>query len=117
MVHWVRKEYSRYNSNGIMYSLLVGSFSLAQYHNAPQLAAWCLHFMATNYNDLCKESGKEMKLLDDETLKYLEENRWPPVWYLKEQDYYERSMKQLEKEQIVQKNKKRKRNFRSCFFT
>lgn len=72
--------------------------------------------MATNYNDLCKDQGKDMKtVLDEETLKYLEENRWPPVWYLKEQDYYERTMRQMMLERDRKKEKKRKRACSGCF--
>lgn len=72
--------------------------------------------MAINYNALCREQGKEMKVLEDSTLKYLEDNRWPPVWYLKEQDHYERAMQQLEKERNLKKKKKRRRKIKaSCF--
>ena len=97
--------------------LLSASFILGEYHNAPQLSAWCLHFMATNYNDLCRDQGKELKVtLEESTLKYLEENRWPPVWYLKEQDYYERTMQRLSVEQSKKKEKKRTRMCSGCFW-
>ena len=71
--------------------------------------------MATNYNALCKEQSQEMKSLDTETLQYLEKNRWPPVWYLKEQDYYERTMAQLEREKNLKKKKKQRRKYSGCF--
>ena len=56
-----------------------------------------------------------MKLLDEEALKHVEEHRWPPVWYLKEQDYYERTMQQIEKEQNMKKDRKRNRKLKICF--
>ena len=94
------------------------SFILSEYHNAPQLSAWCLHFMCTNYNALCRSQGhREMRnVLDKKTLDYLEENRWPPVWYLKEQDYYERTVRNLATEQHKKREeKKRRRMCSGCF--
>ena len=95
------------------------SFILSEYHNAPQLSAWCLHFMCTNYNALCRSQGhREMRnVLDKKTLDYLEENRWPPVWYLKEQDYYERTVRNLATEQHKKREeKKRRRMCSGCFW-
>ncbi|KAF3828075.1 hypothetical protein GH733_001347 [Mirounga leonina] len=34
---------------------------LAQFHNAHQLAAWCLHHICTNYNSVCSKFRKEIK--------------------------------------------------------
>lgn len=92
---------------------VLATYKIAQLHNAPQLSAWCLHFMATNYNQLCKEEQKQVKQLDESTLKHLEEHRWPPVWYLKEQDYYERTIMELEREE--NEKKKRHRKYTTCF--
>ena len=64
--------------------------------------------MATNYNALCKEQSQEMTSLEAETLQYLEKNQWPPVWYLNEQDYYEETMAQLERQKNLKKKKKTK---------
>jgi len=114
IVKYIKDMYD--NGNNQVYSAALASYHLAQFHNAPQLSAWCIHFMAINYNALCREQGKEMKVLEDSTLKYLEDNRWPPVWYLKEQDHYERAMQQLEKERNLKKKKKRRRKIKaSCF--
>ena len=99
-----------------VYGIVIASYNVAKYHNAPQLESWCLHFMSTNYNKLCKQAGKEMdKHLDEESRKYLEEHRWPPIWYLKEQDFYERSMRQYEKELVEMKTKKRSKRCGGCF--
>lgn len=32
-----------------------------QFHNANQLAAWCLHHICTNYNSVCSKFRKEIK--------------------------------------------------------
>ncbi|KPP60007.1 rho-related BTB domain-containing protein 1-like, partial [Scleropages formosus] len=34
---------------------------LAQFHNANQLAAWCLHHICTHYNTICSKYRKEIK--------------------------------------------------------
>jgi len=107
----------RQEENNDVYEYVIGSYILGEYHNAPQLSAWCLHFMSTNYNDLCRHQKKEMKnSLDEETLKHLEEHRWPPVWYLKEQDYYEKTVQRMLTEQNEKRErKKRKRICSGCF--
>lgn len=34
-----------------------------QFHNARQLAAWCLHYICTNYNSVCRRFPREMKFM------------------------------------------------------
>ena len=93
------------------------SYILGEYHNAPQLSAWCKHFMSTNYNDLCRHQGKQLKSsLDEESLNYIEQNRWPPVWYLKERDYYDRTVKQMTLEQDRRKKEKKRKRTWSCLY-
>ncbi|NXR06483.1 RHBT2 protein, partial [Semnornis frantzii] len=36
---------------------------MTQFHNAQQLAAWCLHYICTNYNDVCRRFPREMKFM------------------------------------------------------
>ncbi|XP_075439260.1 rho-related BTB domain-containing protein 2-like isoform X3 [Ascaphus truei] len=36
---------------------------MAQLHNAKQLAAWCLHYICTNYNSVCRKFPREMKYM------------------------------------------------------
>lgn len=89
--------------------------TIAQLHNASQLASWCLYFMTVNYNDLCDKHSKELKEVNMTTLKYLEENRWPPVWYLKERDAYNRSSRELETEKEKKMKTRKKAKCHSCF--
>ena len=49
-------------------------------YNSKQLAAWCLHFVASNFIAFQKKS--EFKALEGENLEYVNEQRWPPVSYL-----------------------------------
>ncbi|KAM4852142.1 rho-related BTB domain-containing protein 1 isoform 1-T6 [Thomomys bottae] len=74
---------------------------LAQFHNANQLAAWCLHHICTNYNSVCSKFRKEIKSKSAENQEYFERHRWPPVWYLKEEDHYQRVKREREKEDIA----------------
>ncbi|KAL1137900.1 hypothetical protein AAG570_009595 [Ranatra chinensis] len=67
-------------------------------HNADQLADWCMNHLCTNYNRLCKMSPKLLRSLHPDNQDYLTENRWPPVWYLKDYDYYDKCISEREKE-------------------
>ncbi|XP_078498810.1 rho-related BTB domain-containing protein 1 [Lissotriton helveticus] len=81
---------------------------LAQFHNAHQLAAWCLHHICTNYNSVCSKMRKEIKSKSADNQKYFEAHRWPPVWYLKEEDHYQRVKKEREKDDLPLNNHSRK---------
>ncbi|XP_033920594.1 rho-related BTB domain-containing protein 2-like [Melopsittacus undulatus] len=72
---------------------------LTQFHNAQQLAAWCQHYICTNYNSVCRRFPRHMKFMAPETRAHLERHRWPPVWYLKEEDLYLRCKKEREREE------------------
>ncbi|XP_031751066.1 rho-related BTB domain-containing protein 2-like isoform X1 [Xenopus tropicalis] len=87
---------------------------MAQFHNAKQLADWCLHYICTNYNSVCRKFPREMKYMSPENKSHFERHRWPPVWYLKEEDRYLRCKREREKEEEII----RKQNSKSkwCFW-
>ncbi|XP_036024344.1 rho-related BTB domain-containing protein 1 isoform X2 [Onychomys torridus] len=87
---------------------------LAQFHNANQLAAWCLHHICTNYNSVCSKFRKEIKSKSAENQEYFERHRWPPVWYLKEEDHYQRVKREREKEDLALKKHYSRRRW--CFW-
>jgi Rho-related BTB domain-containing protein 1/2 len=66
----------------------------SQIHNADQLSEYCLHQIAIHYNDICHRNTKSLRNLHPENQAYLNRNRWPPVWYLKEYDYFERCVRE-----------------------
>lgn len=72
--------------------------SFPQLHNAHQLAEWCMSYLCVNYNIICRVSPKSLKALHPDNQEYLREHRWPPVWYLKDYDYYQRCMNELTRE-------------------
>ncbi|OXU26125.1 hypothetical protein TSAR_007468 [Trichomalopsis sarcophagae] len=67
-------------------------------HNADQLADWCMNHLCVNYNKLCKMSPRSLRLLHPENQEYLSEHRWPPVWYLKDYDYYQKCLAEQDRE-------------------
>lgn len=71
---------------------------MLQLHNAHQLAEWCMSYLCVNYNIICKTLPKNLKALHPDNQDYLRENRWPPVWYLKDFDYYQRCMNEMNRE-------------------
>ncbi|KAG7490039.1 rho-related BTB domain-containing protein 2-like isoform X2 [Solea senegalensis] len=87
---------------------------LAQFHNAKQLSAWCLHHICTNYNSICRKFPKDMKAMAPENQRHFEKQRWPPVWFLKEEDRYLRSQKEREREEEILRKQHTKRGW--CFW-
>uniref|UniRef100_A0A7N9AW27 Rho-related BTB domain-containing protein 1 n=1 Tax=Mastacembelus armatus TaxID=205130 RepID=A0A7N9AW27_9TELE len=87
---------------------------LAQFHNAKQLSAWCLHHICTNYNSICRKFPKDMKAISPENQRHFEKQRWPPVWFLKEEDRYLRSQKEREREEEILRKQHTKRGW--CFW-
>lgn len=67
-------------------------------HNAHQLAEWCMSYLCVNYNIICRVSPKSLKALHPDNQDYLREHRWPPVWYLKDYDYYQRCINEMNRE-------------------
>uniref|UniRef100_A0AAY4ATS6 Rho-related BTB domain-containing protein 1 n=1 Tax=Denticeps clupeoides TaxID=299321 RepID=A0AAY4ATS6_9TELE len=84
---------------------------LAQFHCAHQLTDWCLHHICTNYNSVCRKFPRDMKAKSAENQEYFEKHRWPPVWYLKEDDHYQRSRKEREKEDYLYQKRQCKRKW------
>ncbi|KAG7259258.1 hypothetical protein CRUP_013141 [Coryphaenoides rupestris] len=50
-----------------------------------------------------------------ENQEYFERHRWPPVWYLKEEDHYQRARKEREKEDLVANKHQTRRRW--CFWS
>ncbi|KAK5645526.1 hypothetical protein RI129_006826 [Pyrocoelia pectoralis] len=67
-------------------------------HNAHQLADWCMNHLCVNYNKLCRMSPRSLRLLHPDNQAYLVEHRWPPVWYLKDYDYYQKCLVERDRE-------------------
>lgn len=46
-----------------------------------------------------------------ENQEHFEKHRWPPVWYLKEEDHYQRARKEREKEDYLYQKRQCKRKW------
>jgi len=84
-----------------------------QIHNADQLSDWCLSYLALNYNSACRRFPKVLRGLLPENQAYLNLNRWPPIWYLKDYDMYQRLLSE-QKRSEKQPNLKRSRDPSGC---
>ncbi|XP_048001664.1 rho-related BTB domain-containing protein 1 [Leguminivora glycinivorella] len=62
-------------------------------HNAHNLADWCVWRLCGAYDRVCR--ARALPASRD----YLSENRWPPVWYVKEYDFYQKCVTEQSKEQ------------------
>ncbi|KAJ8715450.1 hypothetical protein PYW07_009932 [Mythimna separata] len=63
-------------------------------HNAHNLADWCMWRLCGAYDRVCRA-----RHLTQPSRDYLSDNRWPPVWYVKEFDYYQKCVNEQSKEQ------------------
>ena len=80
-----------------------------QVHNATQLSGWCLSYLAHNYNTVARRFPKVLRGLLPENQATLNLNRWPPIWYLKDYDLYQRMQTEHNKSE-KQTNLKRARS-------
>ena len=74
----------------------------SQVHNADQLADWCLGFLSQNYNHICRRHPKVLRNLHPENQAWLNVHRWPPVWYLKDHDFYQVDSRHEKKRQGIE---------------
>jgi Rho-related BTB domain-containing protein 1/2 len=65
-----------------------------QLHNSDQLADWCLYTLAVQYDNSSHRFARSLRSLHPENQAYLNKNRWPPVWFTREFDYYERCVRE-----------------------
>ncbi|XP_054721426.1 rho-related BTB domain-containing protein 2-like [Uloborus diversus] len=70
-----------------------------QVHNAHQLSDWCQYYIIINYVAMSIKYPKLLRSLHPDNQAYLNKNRWPPLHYLKEQDYYERCLREREQKE------------------
>lgn len=84
---------------------------MAQFHCAEQLTSWCLHHICTNYNNVCRKFPRDMRAKSAENQEYFEKQRWPPVWFLKEDDHYQRALKERQQEDSLNLKRQSRRRW------
>ncbi|GFY66642.1 rho-related BTB domain-containing protein 1 [Trichonephila inaurata madagascariensis] len=67
-----------------------------QVHNADQLAEWCQYYIIILYQDISLNAPKLIRSLHPDNQAYLNKNRWPPAHFLKEQEFYDRCLREQE---------------------
>jgi len=85
-------------------------FEECQIHSANQLSDWCMNYLAQNYNAICRKFPKVLRNLLPENQAALNLNRWPPVWYLKDYDFYEHLVMDREREERPKSLKRSRSN-------
>uniref|UniRef100_A0A8C7GJ77 Rho-related BTB domain-containing protein 1 n=1 Tax=Oncorhynchus kisutch TaxID=8019 RepID=A0A8C7GJ77_ONCKI len=75
------------------------------------ILGWCLHHICTNYNSVCRKFPRDMKAKSTNNQDYFEKHRWPPVWFLKEDDHYQRARKERDKEDFLYQRRQCKRKW------
>eukprot|EP00092_Neocalanus_flemingeri_P023709 GFUD01025714.1.p1 GENE.GFUD01025714.1~~GFUD01025714.1.p1 ORF type:complete len:574 (+),score=111.78 GFUD01025714.1:98-1819(+) len=83
-----------------------------QIHNADQLSEWCLAYLAQNYNTVCRRFPKVLRTLFPENQAFLNINRYPPIWYLKDHDLYQRMASEQKKTEKPKNLKRASSRFR-----
>lgn len=68
---------------------------------------WCPTLLLS----LCLLSNQAALFFVPENQEYFEKHRWPPVWYLKEEDHYQRARKEREKEDYLHLKRQPKRRW------
>ncbi|KAJ8317485.1 hypothetical protein KUTeg_005389 [Tegillarca granosa] len=77
----------------------------AQLHNAGQLAHWCSSYLCLNYQALSRHYKKQVQSLQKENQIFLEKNRWPPEWHLREVEYYTNATADARPKKLIQQKR------------
>ncbi|KAK3791334.1 hypothetical protein RRG08_012518 [Elysia crispata] len=86
----VEQLQSCYDSREEMLQDALSLVEPAKLYNANQLLRFCLFTLSTNFSDVQAHFHKLFLTLPEETRDLVELQRWPPAWYLKEKEQYER---------------------------
>ena len=68
----------------------------AETHNASQLKSWGEHYIIVHYDKILQQNRSALTMLPVNVAETLEARRWPPVWYLMENEWYKKTMEQQE---------------------
>jgi len=82
----------------------------SQMYNATQLSQWCFAYIGHNYMEIYQKFPKIMKSLSPDNQAMLNLSRWPPIWYIKDFEIYERFVESMatEKERTSLTRKRRR---------
>lgn len=78
----------------------------AEMHNASQLKSWGEHYIIVHYEKILQQSQTALKMLPVKTARTLEARRWPPVWYLRENEWYKKAVNDMETMRRLRENRR-----------
>ncbi|XP_077992388.1 rho-related BTB domain-containing protein 1-like [Glandiceps talaboti] len=88
---------------------VINLLKVTKMHNANQLHQWCLTFVASNFIDIHQKYARHLHSINSGEAHYLQRHQWPPLWYLKEKDYYDKAKLERDKsERTTTRKGKRK---------
>lgn len=68
----------------------------AEMHNATQLKSWGEHYIIIHYEKILQQNQTALELLPVKMARAMETKRWPPLWYLVENEWYVKTIKENE---------------------
>lgn len=77
--------------------MALGLIGPATLHGAKQLVEHCTWMLRVNYKDLIENNASVVETFDHRLQSELVRDRWPPVWYLKEVEIYEKALLEMNK--------------------
>lgn len=83
----------------------------AQFHNANILSDWCMKYLSNHFLMISKKYLKLFHKLSPENIRFIEKNKWPPEWYMKELAYYDSMLAQSKKSKKSKCNFQQKQQF------
>ena len=97
-------------SEVVFFFLIPEHLLVAEMHNATHLKSWGEHYITVHYEEIIEHNRTALQLLPVKTARALEAHRWPPVWYLMENEWYKRTVGENE---VVRKLQQRRRWYQS----
>lgn len=74
----------------------------AQFHNAVELAGWCLDYVCVNYTMVHRKYFSLLYKLQPDNQRHIAQNKWPPDWYTQEKEYYTMALRDMTPKQMIQ---------------
>lgn len=78
---------------GLRFAIL--ALDIAEQHNAKRLCAWITRHLSVHYSEISSIHKSQFLEINPAKRELIEKERWPPTWYIREKERYERTIKQL----------------------
>lgn len=75
----------------------IQALEICEQHNAKRLTGWIMRHLSVNFNEINSVHRIYYLKLTEDKREIIENNQWPPEYYVKERALYEKTLKQIEK--------------------